>query len=91
MYKIVYTRRFLKDFKKCSKSGVNFREKLNEVIEFLESKHPLPEKYKDHKLNGEWGGYRECHILFDLLLVYKYYDHEKRVEFVTLGTHDTLF
>lgn len=89
MYKVEYTARFLKDFKKYSKSGIDFKRKLYEVIELLELKTPLPEKYKDHKLNGKWEGYRECHILFDLLLVYKYY--EKHVELVTLGTHDTLF
>lgn len=89
MYRIVYTARFLKDFKKYSKSGVTFREKLDDVILLLGSGSNLPEKYKDHKLNGEWTGYRECHILFDLLLVYKY--HEKHVELVTLGTPDTLF
>ena len=89
MHKILYTGKFLKDFKKYSKSGINFKEKLDEVIELLESKSPLPDKYKDHKLNGEWSGYRECHILFDLLLVYKYYDNY--VELITLGTHDDLF
>lgn len=89
MYKIVYTRKFLRDYKKYSKSGINFREKLNEVIEFLGSKSVLPEKFKDHKLNGEWEGYRECHILFDLLLVYKYQD--KHVELATLDTHEALF
>lgn len=89
MYRIVYTRKFLKDFKKYSNSGISFREKLNEVIELLSSGSVLPERYKDHKLNGEWEGYRECHILFDLLLVYKYYD--KHVELVTLDTHEALF
>lgn len=89
MYKVVYTKKFLRDFKKYSKSGVNFKEKLNEVIKILGSKSNLPEKYKDHKLNGEWGGYRECHILFDLLLVYKY--HDDYVELITLGTHSELF
>ena len=89
MYRIVYTRKFLKDFKKHSRSGVNFSEKLNEVIEILGTGRQFSEKFKDHKLNGEWEGYRECHILFDLLLVYKYYD--KHVELITLDTHEALF
>ena len=89
MYRIVYTRKFLRDFEKHSKSGINFKEKLSAVIGFLGSGSVLPEKYKDHKLNGEWSGYRECHILFELLLVYKY--HDKSVELITLDTHDVLF
>lgn len=82
-------RRFLRDFKKYSKSRINFKERLNEVIEFLGSGASLPEKYKDHKLNGKWNGYRECHIQSDLLLVYRCY--EKNIELITLGTHDELF
>ena len=89
MYKIVYTRRFLRDVKKHSTSGIQFKEKLIDVIEILGSKKVFPEKYKDHKLNGVWEGYRECHILFDLLLVYKYDD--TCVELITLDTHKNLF
>lgn len=89
MREIIFTRKFLKDFKRHTKSGINFRRKLNDVIELLGSDSPLGDKYKDHKLNGKWEGYRECHILFDLLLVYRYYD--KHVELVTLDTHGALF
>ena len=89
MYEIVYTRKFLRDFKKHAKSGVHFRENLNKVIELLGSRSPLGDTYKDHKLNGTRKGYRECHILFDLLLVYKY--HDTWVELVTLDTHEALF
>jgi len=72
MREVIYTRRFLKDIKKHSSSGIDFKDKLGEVIELLSTRSALPAKYKDHKLNGEWDGYRECHILFDLLLVYKH-------------------
>ncbi len=89
MYKVVYSKKFIKDFKKYSKSGIPFKEKLHTVIKILGERSRLPEKYKDHGLQGEWGGYRECHILFDLLLVYKHYDDY--VELVTLGTHSELF
>ena len=89
MREIVYTGKFLKDFKRHAKSGINFRSKLNDVIKLLGSDSPLGDKYKDHKLNGKWEGYRECHILFDLLLVYKC--HSTQVELVTLDTHDALF
>ena len=36
----------------------------------------LEEKNKDHDLHGNWEGYRECHILPDWLLVYKYIEDE---------------
>ena len=38
-------------------------------------------------VNG--GGYRECHVLYDLLLIYNY--RAKHVELVTLDTHEALF
>lgn len=88
-HQIVYTNKFLKDVRKYSKSGIDFKGRLGEVIESLGSRAPLPEKFKDHKLSGPWEGYRECHILFDLLLVYKPY--RNYVELVTLGTHKELF
>lgn len=89
MYEIVYTRKFLRDFKKHTKSGLNFRDRLDKVIVLLGSKSLLGKVYKDHKLNGKWDGYRGCHILLDLLLVYKY--HDRWVELVTLDTHEALF
>jgi len=44
---------------------------LNEVIVKLANDEPLPEKYRDHALSGNWKGHRECHISPDWLLVYK--------------------
>jgi mRNA interferase YafQ len=32
---------------------------------------PLTDKYRDHKLTGEWEGFRECHLKPNLLLVYQ--------------------
>ncbi|WP_234403172.1 type II toxin-antitoxin system YafQ family toxin [Neisseria cinerea] len=32
---------------------------------------PIPEKYKDHSLTGNYYGYRECHIRPDMLLIYR--------------------
>jgi len=89
MREIIFTRKFLKDFKRHTKSEIPFKGRLNEVIELLGSGLLLEDKHKDHKLNGKWKGYRECHILFDLLLVYRYYD--THVELVTLDTHDAIF
>lgn len=36
----------------------------------------LDEKYKDHLLTGDYGGFRECHITPDWLLVYQYREQE---------------
>ena len=31
----------------------------------------LPERYKNHPLHGKLKGYYDCHVLNDLVLVYK--------------------
>ena len=41
------------------------------VVESLMSEIPLPEKFRDHALSGDWQRFRECHILPDWLLIYK--------------------
>ena len=47
-----------------------------EVIELLANGMKLDEKYKDHLLTGDYGGFRECHITPDWLLVYQYREQE---------------
>ncbi|MBR5909213.1 MAG: type II toxin-antitoxin system YafQ family toxin [Schwartzia sp.] len=52
---------------------------------------PLPEKYHDHKLAGNYKGYRECHIAPDWLLIYKT-DRAKLILVLTrTGNHSELF
>ena len=50
---------------------------------------PLPLRYKDHPLGGEWIRYRDCHIEPDWLLIYKI--EEDDLYLVRTGTHSDLF
>ena len=54
---------------------------------------PLPAEWLDHSLNGDWVGYRECHVGGDFLLIYRIDDSPKHecVVFVRAGTHAELF
>jgi len=61
---------FRKDVRLAYKQGKDINL-LNEVIIKLANDEPLPEKYCDHALAGNWKGHRECHISPDWLLVYK--------------------
>lgn len=40
----------------------------------LQNGESLDPKHKDHPLSGNWVGHRECHILPDWLLIYRYDD-----------------
>jgi mRNA interferase YafQ len=48
---------------------------------------------RDHELEGDWKGHRECHIGGDFLLAYKLDDAAKHglIVFVRTGTHADLF
>lgn len=59
------------------------------AIEMLVNEIPLPGKYRDHALVGNWKGFREIHIAGDVLLIYQ--SDDNAIIFVRLGTHDDLF
>lgn len=54
---------------------------------------PLGPEWRDHALKGQWGGYRECHIGGDFLLIYRTQEAAGSglVVFVRAGTHADLF
>lgn len=70
MLKIKHRKSFEKDIKLAKKRGKDL-EKLKEVISFLVNEEPLPIKYRDHSLVGNYVGHRECHIEPNWLLIYK--------------------
>lgn len=88
MYAIRYTGKMKKDIKTCQKRSYNL-ELLEKVIASLMIPEPLQEKNQDHNLTGNYVGYRECHILPDWLLIYRY--EGDYLELVRTGTHSDLF
>jgi mRNA interferase YafQ len=57
----------------------------------LANEEILPKKYKDHFLQGNWQGYRECHVKPDLLLIYKLENDKLTLTLVRTGSHSDLF
>lgn len=67
------------------------RAEILDAIEVLASGNELDEMYNDHALQKyPWIGYREFHILEDLLVVYYKVDSKKRLRFVTITNHAEL-
>ena len=64
---------------------------LKDVLNILVEQKPLPEKYKDHGLSGNYAGYRECHIESDWLLIYKIFADKLVLALTRTGTHSDLF
>ena len=90
MLELQYEKSFKKDFKRMLKRGCN-QKHLKDVLSLLVEQKPLPEKYKDHNLSGNYKGCRECHIEPDWLLIYKVYNDKLVLVLTRTGSHSDLF
>lgn len=90
MLTISYSSRFKKDYKVIKKRGYDI-EMLEEVLTLLCEEQPLPQKYLDHALTGNFIGHRECHITPDWLLIYKVEADELLLSLTRTETHSDLF
>ena len=89
-----YTKQFLKDWERLSRSGRYDMKRLKKAMLLLIANDgPLGPEWLDHPLKGDWAGHRECHVGGDFLLAYKLDDSGKTdlVVFVRAGTHAELF
>ena len=89
MRKILQSARFKKDFKKVSQSGRYDIDDFETVVSLLAQDNPLLPKHRDHKLTGNWEGFRECHIKPDWLLIYE--KPEGLLVLTRTGSHSELF
>lgn len=89
-----YSKAFLKDWERLSRSGRFDLKRLKEAMLLLVANDgPLGPEWLDHPLKGNWDGYRECHIGGDFLLIYRLATGSKleQIVFVRAGTHANLF
>ncbi len=83
---------FKRDYKREAKGQhrATLDAELKPVIVALATDQPLAAKYRDHELNGDWKGYRECHVKPDLLLIYRKVDDDM-LRLARIGSHSALF
>ena len=79
---------FRRDVRRAQKRGKDMA-KLRQVILLLVEERPLPYRYQDHPLSGEWSHHRDCHLEPDWVLIYKVEGRE--LYLVRTGTHSDLF
>lgn len=89
-YVIRPTAKFQKDLKRAERRGYDL-SLLTEVVKKLAAGEVLPRKYKDHSLEGDYAGCRECHITPDWLLVYEIHEGSLILYLTRTGTHSDLF
>ena len=90
MLDIRYSTQIKRDYKTIIKRGYS-PKLLEEVLKMLCNEQPLPPKYKDHNLSGNYQGHRECHIMPDWLLIYKINHNTLILTLTRTGTHSDLF
>lgn len=89
-YMVKPTTRFQRDLKRVQRRGYDI-SLLTDVIRKLADGEQLPEKNRDHGLNGDYANCRECHITPDWLLVYEIDNGELILYLTRTGTHSDLF
>lgn len=89
MLAIVWSRRFKKDYTRCLSQGKDMR-KLDTLLSLLMNAKPLPPQYTDHPLKGEWAHYRDAHIEFDWILIYRIDRESKSLLLAALGSHSEI-
>ena len=88
-YKIIPSKRFEKDMKRCEKRGYNM-QLIKDAIVLLAETGTLPAEYKPHQLLGDRKGQWECHIQPDWLLIWEQHDQELILVMLNTGTHSDL-
>ena len=92
MLNISFTNQYLKDLDLMKRRNLP-KSELDVVVKLLVEEKPLPPKYKDHALKGDYIGYRECHVggSGDWLLIYQKYKDKLILLLTETGTHSDLF
>lgn len=89
-YTIKTTGSFKKDLKLAKRRGLSLND-LYDVVDILENDKPMPEKYHNHLLHGNYQGYWECHINADWLLLYEKDTEIRIISLFRTGTHSDIF
>ncbi len=88
-YKISYGKRYLKHYKLLKKRGYNM-SLLDNIVMRLANDEKLDAKHKDHQLKGDKKSYRDCHVKYDWILIYKIDKGILTLILSETGTHSDL-
>jgi len=84
---IEYSKRFIKEFKKCPENiKTNFKKRLETFIN-----DPYNSILNNHPLIGELKNYRSLNITGDWRAIFEEINGGKIIYFVAIGTHSQLY
>lgn len=87
-YKVLYAKAYKKAIKNLRSKEL---QTLESIIDKLAKGERLETRHNDHKLQGEFTGFRECHIKPDLLLIYQKQEDILILTCINVGSHSTIF
>lgn len=87
-FTIKFTSKFKKDLKKFQHNK-QVQDRLENILLMLMFDSTLDDKYHDHALIGNYKGHRECHLMPDVLLIYK--KDNTYISLERIGSHSELF
>ena len=64
---------------------------LYNVLDLLAEGKPLPAKFRNHLLTGDYKGFWECHIAPDWLLLYQKDTEIRIISLYRTGSHADIF
>ena len=71
-------------------NGIPFKIEYPKPSRSLKNAIKEGERFCDYGLTGNYAGHRECHVLPDLLLIYRIYKNILILALVNTGTHSDL-
>jgi len=84
---IEYTSQFKREAKGAQRAKLE--SLLIPILTDLAGDQPLAKNHHDHALVGKWKDHRDCHVLPDLVLIYRKPD-DAVLQLVRLGAHSIL-
>jgi len=94
MRTIIWSKTFVRSFKRTIKRHPTLRKDIEEVLRFL-VKDPFAPQLETHKLKGKLAGSWACSVGYDLRLVFDFVKREKYrdddIFLLAIGTHDEVY
>ncbi len=90
LYEIKTYKQYERDVKRAIRQGLDI-EKLLDVVRLLRQGKPLPAKFRNHLLTGDYKGFWECHISPDWLLLYQKDTEIRIISLYRTGSHADIF
>ena len=90
LYEIKTYKQYERDVKRAIRQGLDI-EKWLDVVRLLRQGKPLPAKFRNHLLTGDYKGFWECHISPDWLLLYQKDTEIRIISLYRTGSHADIF